>query len=108
MLSVYLTEILGGGSENDTLLYFFCDYRDDTKNSATAILRGILYQLLKRQPALHTHVSLRLDALERNADSRDALWLVFLDMVRDPASRPVTCVLDGLDECDKDSRPLDN
>jgi SAM-dependent MidA family methyltransferase len=27
---------------NDNLLYFFCDYRDNTRNSASAILRGLL------------------------------------------------------------------
>jgi hypothetical protein len=40
---------------------------------------------------------------ERTLSSRDALWLIFFDIVRDAKSPGLVCAIDGLDECDDDS-----
>ena len=53
MLSIYLTEYLPncfrshGNEQSRFSIYFFCDAKDNTRNNAVAILRGLLFQLLQ-------------------------------------------------------------
>jgi ankyrin repeat protein len=104
MLSIYLTERLElfNKKTNTNVLYFFCDSRQNTRNSDTAILRGLLVQLLRLQPSLQYHVSSRGDPQNKFVTSRDALWLLWRDMLHDPIRQPIKCVIDGVDECNKD------
>jgi hypothetical protein len=39
-----------------TLAYYFYDSKDDRRNSATAILRGLILQLLRQRPVLFKHI----------------------------------------------------
>ena len=49
-------------STNSTLLsYFFCQATDKSLNSATAVLRGLIYQLLVQRPSLMSHVRDKYD-----------------------------------------------
>jgi hypothetical protein len=43
-------------SKMDNLSYFFCQATDLRINSATAVLRGLLYLLVVQQPSLLSHV----------------------------------------------------
>jgi hypothetical protein len=45
---------------NMVLAYYFCDNKDEKRNTDTAILRGLLLQLLRRLP-LFKHVQPEFD-----------------------------------------------
>ncbi|KAF8545004.1 ankyrin repeat-containing domain protein [Trichophaea hybrida] len=92
MLSIFLTAILDqvvkdSGSENDMLIYYFCDNKDKKLNTAIAILRGFIFQLLKLRPKSFSHI------LPDYRDRKETMVSVGV----------VYCVLDGLDECQEES-----
>jgi hypothetical protein len=55
MLSIYLTEYLASfltpleDGQYHYSTFFFCDAKDDTRNSSVAIVRGLLFQLLQQK-----------------------------------------------------------
>lgn len=107
MMSVFLTEELEGfKASSAVLLFYFCEGRDQKRNSAINILRGLIFSLLRQRPKLIKHIlpdyEVREDALFQNS-SIEAMWRIFEDMVRDPETGPVYCVIDGLDECSQSS-----
>lgn len=109
MMSIYLAEHLEertNGSENETVIYFFCDNRDDKRNKAEHILRGWIWQLCRRKPTLQKHGMSEFKSLGEKFLSQNAvetLWRIFLAMICDPDAGTVYCLLDGLDECDDDT-----
>ena len=110
MISSFLVEELARLAERSsqmTLAYYFCDDKDEKRRTATAILRGLLLQLLRQRPVLFKHIQPRFDM------SRDtlftnfhSLWRVFVSAVQDPETDDVYCLVDALDECEKESRQL--
>ena len=110
MISSFLVEELAHLAERSsqmTLAYYFCDDKDEKRRSATAILRGLLLQLLRQRPVLFKHIQPSFDI------SRDdlfinfhSLWRVFISVVQDPGVGEVFCLIDALDECEKESRQL--
>jgi hypothetical protein len=85
------------------LCYFFCQATDSRINSATAVLRGVLYMLVTQQPSLISHVRKKHDhagkSLFEDANAWVALKEIFVDVLRDPSLRPTYLVIDALDEC---------
>ena len=114
MLSIFLSEELEHltrQSHGTILLEYYCDNKNNHRNSAIAILRGLLYQLLESCPSLFKHIQsdfeIRREKLfGMEGSSFPSLWKIFCDMVQDPDLQTVYCVLDGLDECDEDSLKL--
>jgi hypothetical protein len=107
MLSVFLTEELEKlvRLQQDALLaYFFCDNRDNKRNSAVAVLRGFILQLLRQRSKLFEHI-LPVYRVQGNDlfSSFESLWRVFEGMVHETGLTRVFCVIDGLDECDEPS-----
>ncbi|EXJ61753.1 hypothetical protein A1O7_02183 [Cladophialophora yegresii CBS 114405] len=106
IMSVFLTEELEQlAAQSDTnkhqVLYFFCDNRDNKRNNASCILRGIILQVLLSHPDMITHLLpdfkiQRSKLFEEN--SFDGLWRVFENIIRDIDVEIVSCVLDGIDE----------
>ncbi|GKZ34190.1 hypothetical protein AbraIFM66950_004374, partial [Aspergillus brasiliensis] len=91
--------------KEDSFAYFFCESNRDTQNTAIAILRGILWQLIRQNLVLQDWLvrSFR----ERNDTlfhSFDALWTVLIEIARDPRCGVVYCIIDALDECDSESQ----
>ena len=107
MLSIFLSEELehlARQSHSTIFLEYFCDNKDDRRNSAIAILRGLLYQLLESCPNLYKHIMPEFQNRGENLfSSFPSLWNIFRDMLQDPDLKTVYCVLDGLDECDGES-----
>ena len=107
MLSIFLSEeleSLAKQSHSAIFLEYFCDNKDDRRNSAIAILRGLLYQLLESRPGLYKYVMAEFrNQGEKLLSSFPSLWNIFRNMLKDPDLETVYCVLDGLDECDGDS-----
>jgi hypothetical protein len=91
------------------LSYFFCQATDSRINSATAVLRGLLYMLMTQQPLLashvrkkHTHVG---KALFEDANAWVVLAEIFGDVLQDPRLRSTYLIIDALDECVADGLP---
>lgn len=109
MLAIYLTEELerlAACMSTDTVLYFFCNYGNIYANSATAVLRGFIWQLCRLRPELLHHGLERTVSADKGnivlaTNSIETLWQIFTAMVQDPNLGTVTCVVDGLDECDE-------
>jgi hypothetical protein len=58
MLSIFLTEELeriSQNTENAELLFYFCSHQDEKRNTAVAILRGLVYQIIAKCPNLTKH-----------------------------------------------------
>jgi hypothetical protein len=108
MLSVFLTEEFEtvAQSQDAALVYFFCSSSDNRRNTAVAVLRGLIFQLIQQYSKLFEHIlpafKVRKEALF-NDSPFESLWRIFESMVRDPSIDSIFCVLDGLDECDEHS-----
>jgi len=106
MLSIFLTEELERVAQlqGAILVYFFCDNKDEKRNTAVAILRALILQLIRQHSKLLEHIvpvfKVQKEALFNNS-SIESLWRIFESMVQDPSIYSVLCVLDGLDECDE-------
>ncbi|KAF2815354.1 HET-domain-containing protein [Mytilinidion resinicola] len=85
------------------LTYFFCQATDSRINNATAVLRGLLYLLVKQQPLLVSHIRKKHDyagkVLFKDANAWVALSEVFTDVLRDPSLNTTYFIIDALDEC---------
>ncbi|GAB0145905.1 hypothetical protein EsHS_00006323 [Epichloe bromicola] len=109
MLAIYITGVLQpvmDAAEN-VLLYYFCSNRDKSRNTALAVMRGIIHQWIDLHPHLAQHVKKSFEGTETTkctVSSFATLWGVFLTLLRRQSdSSQVVCVLDGLDECEKES-----
>lgn len=108
MLSIYLAEELERyvkESQDALFVQYFCDNKDERRNTAVAILRGLIWQLLKRRPQLKNHILPSFEDRDTSqlVTSFESLWRIFETMARDPVLGLAYCVLDGLDECDEAS-----
>ena len=90
-------------AKTNTVSYFFCQATDARINSAIAVLRGLLYMLVKQQPSLASHVRKRYDEAGKNmfedANTWVALVEIFTDVLQDPSLTTTYLVVDALDEC---------
>ena len=89
---------------NTSLLsFFFCQATDSRINSATAVLRGLLYLLAKQQPSLISHIQERYkDAgkqLFEGINAWAALSQIFTSILDDPNLQDAYLIVDALDEC---------
>ncbi|KAJ4302951.1 hypothetical protein N0V90_001842 [Kalmusia sp. IMI 367209] len=108
MLAIYITEVLQPvvDSAQDVLLYYFCSNRDKNRNTAVTIMRGIIHQWLNFHPHLAQHIKNSFEGSETTKytiSSFVSLWRLLLTLIDQRGSCQVVCVLDGLDECEKDS-----
>ncbi|KAK1842426.1 vegetative incompatibility protein het-e-1 [Colletotrichum chrysophilum] len=84
-------------------IYFFCQATDSDLSSASAILRGILYLLLKRKPQLVKDLRETYDYCDRRLfESRNG-WETLCDMIisvlANESFQNAVIVIDALDEC---------
>jgi len=104
MLALHLVSTLKSDSSATHVVHFFCS-RDQGRNNGVSILRGLIYQLLSQRPSLFGHI---LDDYDKHGvslfDGRkfQALWTIFAAILHDQNINPITCILDGLDECDEE------
>jgi hypothetical protein len=89
---------------------FFCQATDSRINSATAVLRGLLYVLVDQQPSLIYHIRAKYDhagkALFDDANAWVALCEIFTNILRDPNLSRTHLLIDALDECVVDRQRL--
>ncbi|KFY08735.1 hypothetical protein V492_05960 [Pseudogymnoascus sp. VKM F-4246] len=109
MLSIFLAtelEQIAKESPGVSFLQYFCDNKDEKRNTAVAIARGLVFQLLELHPKLIGHILPSFKIQKESlftASSFGTLWRIFESMVRDPILGTTYCILDGLDECDPSS-----
>lgn len=91
------------------VFYFFCKNNDVDKNTPTAVIRSLLYQLYKSVKDHKARASLSDDlglALDRSGQQRAVnyivLWQLFSTHVK--SVTPATIILDALDECQDPSQ----
>ncbi|KAL2885584.1 Vegetative incompatibility protein HET-E-1 [Ceratocystis lukuohia] len=94
---------------SSTLSYFFCQATSNQHNTATSVLRGLIYHLARCNPHLVKHVREKYD-YKRGLFKTETPWHDLCDiltaMVNDPSLENVILVVDGLDECSVDRRKL--
>lgn len=82
--------------------FFFCQATDVHLNNATAVLRGLLFQLIDQRPSLlSTHIRNKYDhagkALFEDQNARFALSEILTEVLQDLDLPPTTLVIDALD-----------
>ncbi|KAM0521766.1 hypothetical protein ACHAPE_002327 [Trichoderma viride] len=104
--TMLLCGIVNELNKTDALLsYFFCQASDERINSATAVLRGLIYLIVDQQSSLLLHVQKKYkdvgDALFKDVNAWSALSEIFLNILKDmDANQQQTyIVIDALDEC---------
>ena len=111
MISSFLEEVLAQLTERSlrrkTLAYFFCDDKNEGRRTATAILRGLLLQILRQNPALFKYIQPDFQvSRDRLFTDFQALWRIFVSIVETGEAGEIFCLIDALDECEMESRRL--
>ncbi|PSN58849.1 hypothetical protein BS50DRAFT_595118 [Corynespora cassiicola Philippines] len=103
LLCGIINELEKSTAETSLLSYFFCQATDSRINSATAVLRGLLFTLVRQQPSLFFHMREKYDqagkALFEDANAWVALSEIFMSIVQDPSLKITYLIIDALDEC---------
>ena len=105
MLSIYLTQQFEKlhGKE---VIYFFCSSEHETRSTATAVLRTLLWQMIVVRPGLTELISPYFDPPERTQamlSTPGSLWEIFAKVIQSSELGKMQCLIDGLDECDDES-----
>lgn len=94
----------------DRLSYFFCQGTNSSCNTASAVLRGLIYLLLLQHKSLIPHLREKYDhagkRLFEDANAFDALSKIFRKILCDPELATAYLIVDALDECEVDRREL--
>ncbi|KAL2836062.1 ankyrin repeat-containing domain protein [Aspergillus pseudodeflectus] len=94
-------------SRDSILSFFFCESSSEHQRTATSILRGLLYQIIKQCPPFIEHMMSKYDVQgERLFTSFDALWALLLDIGRVSKGADIYCIVDALDECESQSQDI--
>ncbi|OPB43187.1 hypothetical protein A0O28_0088230 [Trichoderma guizhouense] len=90
--------------------YFFCQASDPRLNSATAVLRGLIYLLVDTNRQLLSHIQEKYDqagaALFQDSNSWVVLSQIFTKLLKHPSLDGQVFIIDALDECQKDLERL--
>ena len=108
MISTFLVDELekrARRSPSMTFAYYFCDNKDEKRNTATAIVRGLLLQLLRQHPNLFKYIQPDFDLMKgRLFDNFGTLWRILLEVLRGFKAGEIYLLVDALDECEKSTR----
>ncbi|KAK0619671.1 ankyrin repeat-containing domain protein, partial [Immersiella caudata] len=91
------------------VLYYFVDSRNHKRNTAVAILRGLIWRLIEWRPELLPLVVADFMAQREDlfnpslSSSLEALFRIFTDMLKHDKTGTVHCIIDGLDELQEDN-----
>lgn len=89
--------------KSQLLSFFFCQATDSQINNATAVLRGLIHQLVNQQPSLISHIHKKYidrgKELFEDINSWVAVSQILTDILEDCDLRNIILVIDGLDEC---------
>ncbi|KAH6898095.1 hypothetical protein B0T10DRAFT_431808 [Thelonectria olida] len=89
--------------DSQPLSYFFCQATEADLASEMAVLRGLIYLLIQRQPSLISFIRSDYDKKGKNLfegiNSSIALSKILKVMLQDPSVQDAILVVDALDEC---------
>jgi hypothetical protein len=91
------------------LSYFFCQGTDNKVNTATAVLQGLIWMLLRQQKSLIRHLDMFKDLGSTLFEARTAFYTlktVLQSMLVDKDLERAYLVIDALDECRKEEPGL--
>lgn len=113
MLMIALIDRLADTKPGSTTIppvYFFCQSTVDTIRSATAVLRGLLWQLLSQHSRLGEDLYKKFnDTGKQLFQGTNAFFEVasaLSQILNDPELEEVNILVDALDECDVDKEKL--
>ena len=90
------------------ILFFFFDRRSSFQRTAVDLIRSLLHQLFEKEPFYVKAAARHFQTKGPKAlKELDVLWSIFEDCFKESLMRislKVTCVVDGLDECDARGR----
>jgi hypothetical protein len=90
-------------AKTNMVSYFFCQATDARINSATAVIRGLLYMIVSQQPSLASYIRKKYDSAGKNMFEDANAWValvdIFTDVLRDPSLTTTHLIVDALDEC---------
>ncbi|KAJ6020469.1 hypothetical protein N7540_005973 [Penicillium herquei] len=103
LLCGIIDELTRSFGDTANISFFFCQATDVRINNATAVLRGLIYLLVQKQPSLLSHIQSQYDqagkALFEDINAWNALSRIFMDILRDATLRSTYLIIDALDEC---------
>ncbi|RCI11659.1 hypothetical protein L249_7210 [Ophiocordyceps polyrhachis-furcata BCC 54312] len=92
------------------LSYFFCQNADSRVNSATAVLRGLIYMLIDQNKTLISHVRKEYDGkgktLFEDVNTWPSLSTILNNVLQDQRLQGGYIIIDALDECVTDQELL--
>ena len=108
MMSIFLVNELERKvkrTPNTTFAYFFCDYKDKDRNTPTAILRSVIWQLLRQRYTLFEHIQSYYKEQKSGLFLNfHALWRILKSMLRDYRAGEIFVLVDAVDECEPSMR----
>jgi hypothetical protein len=102
LLCGIIDELIEMTSNNANVAFFFCEADQDHSNNATAVLRGLIYMLIKQQPPLISYLhETQGDGKMRfeGVNAWVALSRILHKMLKDPNLKKTQLIVDALDEC---------
>ncbi|KAM3067045.1 hypothetical protein ACMFMG_011824 [Clarireedia jacksonii] len=103
LLCGVINELGRSRAKSILLSYFFCQATDSRINSATAVLRGLIYLLVDQQPSLISHIQTKYDQAGKTLFEDTNAWIalseIFMNILQDPSLDYVNLIVDALDEC---------
>jgi hypothetical protein len=106
LLCGIINELTRSIGDTANIGFFFCQATDVRINNATAVLRGLIYSLVEKQPSLLSHVRSRYDqagkTLFEDVNAWNALSKIFDNILKDQTLQNTYLVIDALDECTTD------
>ncbi|KAJ4038308.1 hypothetical protein NW756_008558 [Fusarium oxysporum] len=111
-MSIHLSkhfEAISKENSGVATIFFFCDSKVESRNTAVSILRSLMHQLISHQPSLiNTIIPQWKQQSQRlfQETSFGALWKLFEDMIAKSEFKTIYCVIDALDECEANSLSL--
>ena len=108
-----LRDVVSPGTQ---VVYYRCSGGEEDRNTATAMLRAVLWQLARSvsesgQTEAKDCLRRRFEQQRKHAQAKgqdylanqDYLWNIIFTMASEPVIGPIYVVLDGLDKLDKES-----
>ena len=106
LLCGIINHLMKSTSHTANVSFFFCQATDARINNATAVLRGLLYLLVKQQQSLVSHIRESYDVsgklLFEGVNTWVALSRIFTNILEDTHLRSTYLIIDALDECTAD------
>jgi ankyrin repeat protein len=111
MMSIFLTEHLErkiSTMENTHLVHYFFSFQDENRNTGVTLLQSLIHQIVTKRPHLKTHLLpyIKPGNSQQPQLPLEPLWAIFKKLIQDPKLGTILCVLDGLDESDKDTTQI--